>query len=122
MSTGINSRTLLKVGILLSVVSLILAAIMVSIKNSNFNVDDGHAYVPKNGFVPDKEMAAKIAELIAKKIYGDARIDAQQPFQAVLNGEVWKVTGTIPPNFLGGTFEVYISKENGEIIRVTHGK
>lgn len=101
---------------------LILFVIMFSVKNSNFDIDDGHSYVPKNGFVPDKEIATKIAELIAKKIYGDSRIDAQKPFQADLQGEVWKVSGTIPPNFLGGTFEVYLSKVDGKIIRVTHGK
>ena len=117
-----TSKASLKVGISLSLAMLLLLVIMLSVKNPNFNVDDGHAYVPRDGFVPDKETAIKIAELIAKKIYGDARIDAQQPFQAVLDGEVWKVSGTIPPNYLGGTFEVYLSKVNGEIIRVTHGK
>lgn len=118
----ITSRILFKIGISLSILLLILFAIMFSVKNSNINIDDGHSYVPKNGFVPDKETATKIAELIAKKIYGDPRIDAQKPFQTDLKGEVWKVSGTIPPNFLGGTFEVYLSKVDGKIIRVTHGK
>ena len=113
---------LYKISIPLLVVFLVLLATMFLAKNSYIDIDDGHSYMPKNGFVSDEEIAMKMAELIAKKIYGDARVDAQKPFQAALNGEVWKISGTIPPNFLGGTFEVYLSKVDGRIIRVTHGK
>ena len=121
-NSHIKIKILFKVLISLSFVFLCLVATLFLAKNSYIDIDDGHSYVPKNGFVSDEEIAMKMAELIAKKIYGDARVDAQKPFQAALNGEVWKISGTIPPNFLGGTFEVYLSKVDGRIIRVTHGK
>lgn len=117
-----GARIFFGLGISLLVILLVLLSIAFLVKKYDYNIDSGHSYVPKDGFVPDEEMAIKVGELIAKKIYGESRIEAQKPYQVRLGGDTWKVSGTLPPNFLGGTFEVYLSKSDGKIIRVTHGK
>lgn len=80
-----------------------------------------HSYVPKNGFIPDEKTAITVAEAVLVEIYGENQIKGEQPFSAKLEGEVWIVTGSIhTPN--GGAAEIRISKKDGCILHVTHGK
>lgn len=85
-------------------------------------------FIPKEGFVPDAETAIKIAEAVWIPIYGDEVLD-EKPFQAtyVKAKDCWRVTGTFPENTdgvirFGGVAEIIISKSNGEILYVNHGK
>ncbi len=82
-------------------------------------------YIPTNGYVPDKETAIKIAESVWLPIYGKD-IYEEQPFVAKLNDDIWTVTGTLPQVegmvTVGGVAEIDISKKDGRILRVIHGK
>ena len=96
--------------------------LLISIINSNA-WSQQHSYVPKQGFVPNKEIAIQIAVLVLKPIYGERHINEQKPFKAVLRGGAWIVTGTLPKRFdVGGVAEITISKKTAAILRVTHGK
>lgn len=84
--------------------------------------DEPHNYVPEGGIVPDADTAIKIAEVVAVRIYGQDRIDRQQPLVASLFGGTWTVKGTLPPHLLGGTVEIDVARADGRVSRVTHGK
>jgi len=77
---------------------------------------------PKEGLVPDAETAVSIAVAVFKPIFGEQKIKSQQPFKAELKGEIWHVYGSLPQGWLGGTAEAHISRKDGRVIRVWHGR
>ncbi len=79
-------------------------------------------YKPKAGYVPDAGTAILIAEAILVPIYGADQIRNERPFRATLQGQTWFVQGSLPPGYDGGVAEVEISKDDGRILRVMHGK
>jgi len=80
------------------------------------------SYKPKAGYVPDAGTAVLIAEAILTPIYGADQIHNERPFRATLQGQIWFVRGSLPPGYDGGVAEVEISKDDGRILRVMHGK
>lgn len=73
-------------------------------------------------YVPNKETAIKIAEVIWLPIYGES-IYKKKPFNAVLiDNKVWRVQGSLNPEQLGGVPYIEINKKDCRIIKVTHGK
>lgn len=93
-------------------------------------VAEGQTSAPKAGFVPDSKTAAKIAEAVLIPVYGTEKIEAERPFKAVLENDVWTVTGTLHcpgdngdnTKCVGGTAEVKLSKADGRILKMTHYK
>lgn len=85
-----------------------------------------HSYKPKDGYVPDASTAIKIAEAVLLPIYGEKVIDEEKPLKAVLKDGVWIVEGTLPclegKRCLGGVAIIEISKDDGRVLRVSHGK
>jgi len=82
-----------------------------------------HNYVPKEGYVPDATTAIKIAVAVWVPIYGEKTIADEKPYIAKLSNEgVWTVCGSLPANMVGGTAIAEISKKDGRILRVSHGK
>lgn len=82
-----------------------------------------HSFIPKDGFVPDKETAIRIAEAVWIPIYGEEKINSEKPFKATLSNGVWMVEGSLPEGFeKGGVAIAEIAKKDGRIIRVSHGK
>ncbi len=79
-------------------------------------------YVPKNGFVPDKVTAVRVAEAILIPIYSEKQIALEHPFSAELKDGVWIVEGHLPDGGNGGVAEIRISKRTCEVISVIHGK
>ena len=77
---------------------------------------------PKAGYVPDAQTAVLVAEAILVPIYGAETIRGERPFRAALQGRVWLVTGTLPAGYVGGVAEIEISKDDGHVLRVSHGK
>ncbi len=77
-------------------------------------------WVPEKGFVPDSQTAIRIAEAVWIPIYGEKLISKEKPFNAVLRGDTWIVSGTLPPQVDGGTAIAEISKRDGRIVRVIH--
>ena len=81
------------------------------------------SYKPKAGFVPDETTAIAIAVAVWTPIYGEENIKNERPFKAVLKDGIWHVEGTLPAQFtMGGVAEADISKTNGKILRISHGK
>jgi NTF2 fold immunity protein len=72
------------------------------------------------GMVPDAKTAVAIALAVFKPIFSQATIKKQSPFTAELKDDVWLVYGTVVG--LGGTAEAEISRKDGRIIRIGHGK
>jgi hypothetical protein len=99
---------------------IILIISIITVTSGDYKSDI--AYKPKEGFVPNKETAIKIAEAIWLPIYGD-RIYKRKPFVAELkNGKTWIVQGTLPKGWDGGTPYIEIQKSDGKILLVMHGK
>ena len=81
-----------------------------------------HNFKPRQGYVPDQDTAIKIAVAVWEPIYGKASIARQSPYTATLKDGVWVVTGTLPERMLGGVALAEISKEQGAVLRVSHGR
>lgn len=79
-----------------------------------------HGFVPKSGFVPDRETAAAIAYAVAVPIYGKERVDAERPLRAELEGATWTVLGTLHAATSGGTLIVQIDQTTGRISYLGH--
>jgi hypothetical protein len=75
----------------------------------------------KDGYVPNKETAIKIAEAIWLPIYGE-NVLKEKPYRAELKeGKIWIVAGTLHEEY-GGVAYAEISKKNGCILKVYHTK
>ena len=87
-----------------------------------------HSYKPPGGYVADAETAIKIAVAVWEPIYGRENIALQKPYKARLVGDVWIVEGSLPESpsgrvlVLGGVALAEISKDDGRVLRVSHGK
>ena len=79
-------------------------------------------YVPPNGLVPNAETAIAVAVAIWLPIYGTEEIQEQRPFKAKLIKGIWHVEGSLPPGVPGGVAEARISKKDGRVLYVYHGK
>jgi hypothetical protein len=82
-----------------------------------------HNYKPAQGYVPDAATAIKIAVAVWEPIYGEENISQQEPYTAVLVNGIWIVEGTLPQQYnLGGVAVAELAKDDGRILRVSHGK
>jgi hypothetical protein len=79
-------------------------------------------YAPKGGYVRDARTAVAIAEAILNSVYGEQQIAGEKPLQAKRSGDVWRVSGALPPGYKGGVAEIWISKRSGRILHLSHGK
>jgi len=82
-----------------------------------------HNYKPPQGYVPDAATAIQIAIAVWSSIYGKAQINSEKPYTAALKGDVWTVSGSLPRGtaVVGGVAIAEISKQNGTILRISHG-
>ena len=82
-----------------------------------------HNFKPKDGYVPDAKTAIKIAVAVWEPIYGEKLIAGEKPYHAHLdtNG-IWTVAGSLPERTPGGVAVIQIAKDDGRILRVSHGK
>ncbi len=82
--------------------------------------------VPRDGFVPNAEVAVTLAEAVLVPVYGKQTVAFERPFKASLRGNIWVVEGKVPcegpPDAVcpGGAGEVWISKRTGQILFMTH--
>jgi hypothetical protein len=86
-----------------------------------------HTFRPKEGYVRDAETAIKIAEAVLSPIYGIDKVEQERPFVAKLKGSIWHVRGALNRDpsgtkQVGGVAVVEISKKDGRIRRVSHGR
>lgn len=81
-----------------------------------------HNYKLEQGYVPNEETAITIAVAIWIPIYGKEEIESEKPYKAVLKDEIWYVTGSLPEGWLGGVAEAEIAKDDGRVLRISHGE
>jgi hypothetical protein len=112
-----------RTGLLVFVLMVVLAVTVLVISGCNHNYSDGkHNYKPKEGYVPDEKTAIRIAVAVWIPIYGEKEIEKEKPYQAKLDKGVWTVEGSLPEDWLGGVAVAEIAKDDGCILRVSHGK
>jgi len=100
----------------------ILLLMMISAATVPAEETQKHNYKPDEGYVPNAETAIRIAEAVWLPIYGE-RITEKKPSNATLENGIWTVEGTLPPKYTkGGVPVAEISKETGEVLRISHGK
>jgi len=105
--------------------SVVLAAMLQTASEGAEKMATG--YVPPHGFVPTEQTAIAVAEAVLIPVYGKDQIESERPFKAVLNGNVWVVTGSVPchnppagAECPGGAAEIRISKRTGQVLFMTH--
>ncbi len=76
--------------------------------------------LPKEGLVPDKETAIKIAEVILFRLYGEEDIVTQRPYKVKEEDYVWLISGTLKENELGSPFSIAISKQTAAVLHLQH--
>jgi hypothetical protein len=82
-----------------------------------------HNYKPAAGYVPDEETAIRIAIAVWIPIYGKDQIEKEKPYEAVLRNGIWYVSGSLPADYVkGGVAHAEIAKDDGRIVRISHGK
>jgi hypothetical protein len=107
MNTGKNS-------------ALTLLAVVIAVTLLAADLPKGN-YKPKEGYVPDKETAIKIAVAIWTPIYGEKLVQSEKPYHAVLSNGVWFVRGWTL-DLYGDAAVAEISKDDGRILRVSYGQ
>jgi hypothetical protein len=75
----------------------------------------------EDGYLSTEESAKQMAKIVWFNVYG-SDIKKYEPFKARLNGRVWIVEGTLDKDKVGGVPYIEIQKDDGKILRVTHGK
>lgn len=101
-----------------SILFIILALFVVSVNAA----PKKHNVKPAIGYVPNSESAITIAIAVWRPIYGRENIARKAPFKAILKGNIWFVSGSLPKGYVGGVPIMEINKMSGEIIRVSHSK
>lgn len=81
-----------------------------------------HNYKPTQGYVSDATTAIAIAVAVWEPIYGHEQISRQKPYKASLVNGIWTVQGSLQKNSLGGVAVAEIAKDDGRVLRVSHGK
>ena len=71
---------------------------------------------PKEGFVPDKDTAIKIAEVILFRLYGEETIIDQKPYVVTQDENIWWVCGTLKEDVMGAAFKIAISQQTAAIL------
>jgi len=81
-----------------------------------------HSFKPDAGVVPDGATAIRIAVAVWEPIYGAKNIARQKPHRAKLTAGVWTVQGSLPKGHVGGVALAEISKADGRVLRISHGR
>jgi hypothetical protein len=75
-----------------------------------------------DALIKDKETAISIAETIVFQFYGKENIIKERPYECYLIEGFWYISGTLPVDMMGGTFEIIINAKNGQVMKLFHGK
>jgi hypothetical protein len=96
----------------------------VPINSDDHGFKSRHNYIPPNGVVPDEGTASKLAAIYLGMVYGEDHMHEQMPLSATLREGVWTVRGRWigGDGAHGGVAEIEIAKDDGRMVRITHGK
>jgi hypothetical protein len=72
--------------------------------------------------IKDEQTAISVAEAMLFSIYGKENIVRQRPYERYLINDYWVLNGTLPKDWVGGTFLIIINSTDGKVIKLTHGK
>ena len=113
------------------VATALMVTVIPALAQEPVSASKSHGYKPKGGFVSDSQTAVKIAEAVLIPVYGEKQIRSEEPFTAVLKGDVWTIDGTLrcpdgkggfTTDCDGGTAVVKVSKSDGRILFMMHYK
>jgi hypothetical protein len=100
------------------IVDTIIPPIIQSIRDGQY-----HGITAKEGLVKDALTAKRMAIAIMESIYGNKLIRSEEPINvSLIDNRYWFVYGTLPEGYVGGVAEILISKEDGRILYLAHGK
>ncbi|MCL1937341.1 MAG: YbbC/YhhH family protein [Candidatus Azobacteroides sp.] len=88
---------------------------------SSDNYSEITGYFPDAGFIPNEEIAFKIAEIVLTQIYGKENINEGKPFSINLENDIWIIEGTLYRR-KGGVAYMEIQKKDGKILKIIHTK
>jgi NTF2 fold immunity protein len=74
--------------------------------------------LPKEGLVPDKETAIKIAEVVLFRLYGEKAIIDQRPYRVKEEDFVWWISGSMKKDTFGAIFTIAVSRQTGAILHL----
>ncbi|MGI4865743.1 MAG: NTF2 fold immunity protein [Janthinobacterium lividum] len=72
--------------------------------------------------LPTKEVAVAVAEPVLFNIFGKQQIVQERPYEAYLINGYWYISGTLPKEYEGGTFEIIMEANNGRVVHLIHDK
>jgi len=75
--------------------------------------------LPKEGFVPDRETAIKIAEVVLFRLLGERTIVNQRPYIVKEDDGIWWISGTVREGEFGVAFKIGISKHTAAIVHLS---
>ena len=101
-------------------ISLLIASFLVTVAQPVSAQEDNIR--PPQGLVPDAKTAISIAIAVWSPMYGEEQIASEKPYVATLSSGKWTVTGSLPKGWKGGVALAVISKSDGQVLRVSHGK
>ena len=76
----------------------------------------------KTVIIKDSLMAINLVEPVLFSIYGKDNITKQRPYEIYFIDNYWLITGTLPKEYVGGTFLIIVDSRDSRIIKITHGK
>lgn len=80
---------------------------------------DRDSPMPGVALVPDERTAIRIAKAVWIPLYGQEMIEAQKPYRATLENNIWTVKGSLPQGWRGGVATAKISKTDGTVFKVS---
>lgn len=84
--------------------------------------DSTNNHLDRQILIKDSITLIHIIEPILFDTFGEKEILLERPYEVHLFGDNWLAMGTLPKDYLGGTFEVIINRKTCEIIHLSHGK
>jgi len=69
-----------------------------------------------DNLVNSPQMAMDLTEIYIRSVYGKETAKSQKPYIVKETSSGWQIEGK-PPEALGGSFLVIISKKNGEVLK-----
>lgn len=100
-----------------------LIAIALTACESSPRVADSTAIAqPKININLDESSAVQIAEIILVRVYGEQVLQENKPWHVTTTAHTYKIEGTLPEDHLGGVALFEISRDNAEVISISHGQ
>jgi hypothetical protein len=99
-------------------IDTIIPPIIKSIREGQY-----HGISNKGGLVKDAITAKKMSLAILESFYGKKQIQSEEPINiSLIDDKYWFICGSLIKGYVGGVAEILISKDDGRILYLSHGK